>query len=157
MKEIVICPMTDSDLDEVLAIEADSYPRPWSKSHFLDEIASPHSFPLVAFDQEGILAGYICPMTLLDEGHILNVAVRSDYRGHGLGKLLMERVIRECRERGAEFVSLEVRSSNSSAIAVYRRVGFVVTGLRKKYYENGEDAILMEYIFKNNGDGNDAI
>jgi ribosomal-protein-alanine N-acetyltransferase len=96
-------------------------------------------------------------MVLLDEGHILNVAVRSDQRGQGLGKLLVERVIAECRERGVAFVSLEVRPSNASAIALYRTIGFVETGKRKNYYENGEDAILMEYIFKNSGECSNAI
>jgi ribosomal-protein-alanine N-acetyltransferase len=157
MNDIVICAMTESDLPQVISIEVDSYPRPWSKSHFLDELASPHSFPLVALDQEGTLAGYICPMVLLDEGHILNVAVRKESRGLGLGKLLMERTLMECRDRGAEFVSLEVRPSNGSALALYRKLGFAETGRRKKYYENGEDAILMEYIFMNSEACIDAI
>ena len=157
MKDFVICPMTESDLDDVLAIEAVAFPRPWSRSNFLDELNSPHSFPLVVFDQEGTLAGYICPMLLLDEGHILNVAVRNEYRGHGLGRLLVTRVLRECRDRGAEFVSLEVRPSNTAAISLYRGLGFVETGLRKRYYENGEDAILMECLITNKEDSRDAI
>ena len=157
MKDTLICPMTEADLDEVMAIEVESYPRPWSMSHFLDELASPHSFPLAALDQEGKVAGYICPLALLDEGHILNVAVRADQRGRGLGKLLVERVLGECRQRGVEFVSLEVRPSNASAIALYRTIGFVEAGRRKNYYENGEDAILMEYIIKNSGECSDAI
>lgn len=152
MKDIVICPMTETDLDQVLAIEVDSYRRPWSKSHFLDEIESPHSFPLVAFDQEDTLAGYICPMILLDEGHILNIAVRSDFRGRGLGKFLIQRVIRDCRVRAAAYISLEVRPSNEVAIALYRKLGFVEAGIRKKYYENGEDAILMEFLFAKSED-----
>ena len=54
----------------------------------------------------------------------------------------------DCLEKGAEFVALEVRHSNLSAIKLYRQLGFVETGRRKRYYENGEDALLMEYIFK---------
>lgn len=157
MKDIVICPMTESDLDAVLSIEIDSYPRPWSKTHFLDELASPHAYPLVALDPAGIVAGYICPMILLDEGHVMNVAVRREFRGQGLGKLLMERVLTECRERGVEFVTLEVRPSNTAAIALYRKLRFKETGRRKKYYENGEDAILMEYLFNSREDCGDAI
>ena len=155
--DIVICPMIEADLDDVLAIEVDSYPRPWTKSHFLDELASPHSFPLVAYDQKGIVAGYICPMALLDEGHIMNVAVRKESRGLGVGLLLVKKALSECRERGAEYVSLEVRTSNASAIALYRKLHFVETGLRKRYYENGEDALLMEYLFKNSEVCIDAI
>jgi ribosomal-protein-alanine N-acetyltransferase len=147
MKDIIVCPMTESDLDQVLDIETKSYPRPWSKAHFLDELSSPHSFPHVSFDCEGNVTGYICPMVLLDEGHIFNVAVRNGLRTQGIGRLLIERVIRDCRERGAAFVSLEVRTSNSPAIGLYLSLGFVVTGSRKNYYENGEDAILMEYIY----------
>jgi [ribosomal protein S18]-alanine N-acetyltransferase len=146
-KDIVICPMTESDLEDVLAIESDSFPLPWSKTHFLDELNAPHSFPLVALDRDGAVIGYVCPMLLLDEGHILDVAVRKDYRGHGIGRLLVAHVLGEGRERGAAFVSLEVRPSNSAAIALYAGMGFVETGRRKRYYENGEDAILMEYIF----------
>jgi ribosomal-protein-alanine N-acetyltransferase len=152
MKDLVICPMTESDLERILAIEVDSYRRPWSKPHFLDEIKSPHSFPLVAFDQEGMLTGYICPMMLLDEGHILNIAVHREFRGKGVAKFLMETVIRDCRVRGAAYISLEVRPSNEAAITLYRKFGFVETGIRRKYYENGEDAILMDYLFANNED-----
>jgi [ribosomal protein S18]-alanine N-acetyltransferase len=157
MNEIVICPMTASDLDQVLAIEVASYPRPWHTPHFLDELAAGHSFPLVALDQEGNVAGYICPMSLLDEGHILNVAVRNDCRGRGVGRLLVERAVDECRARGAETVSLEVRPSNSAAIALYRSLGFREAGRRKKYYENGEDAILMECLLNINEEQSDEL
>ena len=64
-------------------------------------------------------------------------------------KLLVEHVMAECRVRGASFVSLEVRVSNAGAIALYAGLGFIETGRRKKYYENGEDAILMEYLYTN--------
>ena len=153
---ITVCPMTESDLDQVLAIESASFPHPWSKTHFLDELNSPYAFPLVALNQEGAVIGYICPMLLLDEGHILDVAVRTDQRGRGLGKLLVERVLDECRDRGAAFVSLEVRPSNTAAISLYRLLGFVETGRRKRYYEDGEDALLMEYIYRDREERGDA-
>lgn len=148
LEEITICPMTETDLDEVLIIETESFPRPWARNHFLDELNSPHAFPLVAIGPKNRVIGYICPMLVIDEGHILDVAVDNAFRGKGAGRMLVERVLQDCREKGAEFVSLEVRLSNFSAIHLYESLGFVETGRRKAYYENGDDALLMEYIFE---------
>jgi ribosomal-protein-alanine N-acetyltransferase len=145
--EIAIRTMTEADLEEILAIEIDSFSFPWIRDHFLDELKSSHAFPLVALDQEESIIGYICPRLLLGEGHILNVAVRQDFRGQGVARLLVERILDDCRKKGGEVIFLEVRLSNEAAIALYRQVGFIETGIRRKYYENGEDAILMEYHF----------
>jgi len=147
--EIAICRMTEADLDEILAIENGSFPLPWNRDHFLDELKSVHAFPLVAFDPEENVMGYICPRLLFDEGHILNVAVNRAFRGCGVGRHLVERVLRDCREGGADTVSLEVRPSNHAAISLYRQLGFVETGRRRNYYENGEDALLMDFTFEN--------
>jgi len=151
--EIIICPMTAEDLDQVLAIEQRSYPLPWLRQHFSDELNSSYSFPLSAFDNSGRLVGYICPMQLLDEGHILNVAVDPDSRGCGVGRLLVQQVLDDCRVAGASFVSLEVRVSNLAAISLYRKMGFAEVGRRKRYYENGEDALMMEYVFTMDASG----
>jgi [ribosomal protein S18]-alanine N-acetyltransferase len=156
LHEITICAMTEADLEEILAIENDSYPLPWNRDHFLDELKSAHAFPLVALVSDGRIAGYICPYLLLEEGHILNVAVHRDFRGRGVGRLLVERVLRDCRAGGADYISLEVRPSNAAALALYRLLGFVETGRRRKYYENGEDAIIMEHIFEGEEAG-DAV
>ncbi len=155
--DISVCSMTERDLEQVLAIENDAFPRPWTRDHFLDELRSPHSFPLVALGRDGVVLGYICPMQILDEGHILDVAVRKDFCGKGIGRLLVETSLRMCREKGSDFVSLEVRPSNVAAISLYRRLGFSEVGRRKGYYENGEDALLMQYLFTNNEDGGDAV
>jgi len=143
--------MTVDDLDQVLEIERKSFPHPWLRQHFIDELNSLHAFPLSAFNIEGRLIGYICPMQLLDEGHILDVAVDPDLRGAGVGRLLVLKVLDECRCNGASFVSLEVRESNLAAITLYRRMEFAAVGRRKKYYENGEDALMMEYVFGASG------
>ena len=133
-KEIIICPMDESDIDQILVIERASFPHPWLKQHFLDEINSPTAFPLTAFDHDGRVVGYICPMQVLDEGHILNVAVDPACRGMGVGRLLVQRVLDDCRAAGAAFVSLEVRVSNVAAINLYRQMGFSGVGRRKRYY-----------------------
>lgn len=139
--------MIEADLAQVIAIEGKSFPHPWLQQHFLDELHSSHAFPLSAFAPSGRLLGYICPMQILDEGHILDVAVDPESRGGGVGRLLVEKVLDECRARGASFVSLEVRESNSAAIGLYIKLGFAEVGKRKHYYENGEDALMMEYVY----------
>lgn len=139
--------MIEEDLDQVLEIERRSFPQPWLRQHFIDELGSQYAFPLSAFDPSGRLVGYICPMQLLDEGHILDVAVDPGLRGAGVGRLLVQRVLDDCRAANASFVSLEVRESNLSAISLYRKMGFEEVGRRKRYYENGEDALMMEYVF----------
>lgn len=154
---ITILPMTGDHLDEVVAIEADSFPRPWTRDHFTAELDSPRSICLIACAPDGCVAGYICTMLVLDEGEILDVAVRRDFRGQGVGGMLLARAITDLKARGGRTLSLEVRVSNASAIALYRRFGFVETGLRKRYYENGEDAILMEYTPNDNEVRSDAV
>ena len=148
--------MTGQDVEAVLAIEYESFTRPWNRDHFLDELKSVHAFPLVAVDRKETVIGYIFPRLLLDEGHILNVAVNRAFRGKGVGRRLVETVLRDCRDGGAVVVSLEVRMSNVAAISLYRLLGFVETGRRREYYENSEDAILMEHDLAYNG-GDDAI
>lgn len=144
--DIIVMSMAEEDLDEVIAIETFAHPRPWSRTHFLEEVRSTCAFCLVARGN-GALLGYLCARHLLDEGEVLNVAVHPNSRGRGVGRLLMARGLAECRQRGARSVVLEVRLSNEPAKHLYRRFGFVVTGMRKRYYENGEDALLMEYCF----------
>lgn len=150
--DLTICAMSEADLEQVLAIEAASYPKPWAREHFQDELDSPYTFPLVALDKEGLVAGYICPVILFDEAEIRNVAVRPDMRGEGVGRLLVEYVLSECRNRNASYVGLEVRVSNLPARALYGKLGFMETGRRPKYYENGEDAILMECVLCRTGE-----
>jgi ribosomal-protein-alanine N-acetyltransferase len=139
--------MAEADLEQVIAIEQESFALPWSADHFIDELHSPHSFPLAAVTGGGSVVGFICPFLVLDEGHILDVVVGSTHRGGGIGRLLVETALVMLRDHGAVRVSLEVRVSNVAAISLYRRLGFVETGRRKRYYENGEDALLMDIAF----------
>lgn len=141
--EICIRPMTRADLDDVLAIEQASFLSPWRREHFLQEIHSHLSFPLVAVHGECV-AGYVCLMSLFEEAQILDIAVAPSFRGRGVGRALLERAIAIAREKGAERLVLEVRESNGAAIRLYERFGFVRYFVRKGYYEGKEDALLME-------------
>lgn len=157
MKMIILRPMTEADLEEVMATEAASFSLPWNRDHFLHEMRSPMSFPLVADDGEGGIAGFICPMQVLDEGQILDLAVAPAFRGKGIGRLLVERALQTFMLQKASYVGLEVRPSNSAAVKLYSRCGFVATGRRKGYYEDGEDAILMSCDMGNIGEENSAL
>jgi ribosomal-protein-alanine N-acetyltransferase len=139
--------MGEEDLDKVLEIEALSFSRPWTRQHFLDEMKSACGYPTVAVLPDGALAGYLCLKQVLDEAEILDVAVDPALRGLRIGRRLVEGALDSSRKRGAEVVSLEVRVGNVEATALYQRLGFREIGRRKRYYDNGEDAILMEYTF----------
>jgi [ribosomal protein S18]-alanine N-acetyltransferase len=139
--------MCQQDLETVLDIESASFSRPWTRAHFLHEIESCHGFPLVALTPEGALAGYLCLKLVLDEAEILDVAVDGSLRGRGIGRVLVQSALALGRERGAALVWLEVRVGNREAIALYQRLGFRETGRRKNYYDDGEDAMLMDYTF----------
>jgi len=149
--------MCEQDLEAVLDIESASFSRPWTRRHFLDEMHSPFGFPLVATAPDGGVAGYLCLKLLLDEAEILDVAVSHAQRGRGIGRFLVESALTFCRTREVALLSLEVRVSNCAAIALYDRLGFRASGRRKRYYENGEDAILMDYTFKNKAEECDAV
>ena len=149
--------MCEEDLDAVLDIESASFSRPWTRRHFLDEIVSSFGVPQVAFAPDGSVAGYLCLKIVLDEGEILDVAVSDALRGRGIGRTLVQSALSICRERGVVLVSLEVRSSNESAISLYHRLGFRETGRRKGYYENGEDALLMDYTLDVHVEERDAV
>jgi ribosomal-protein-alanine N-acetyltransferase len=144
---IHIRPMIEADLAAVLAIEQASFPSPWKRDHFLHEISAPYSFPFVA-ESNGILAGYACLTSLFEEAQILNIAVDPALRGRGIARMLLERAFALAREKGAEVMELEVRTSNAAAITLYEQCGFVRSGIRSKYYEGVDDAVLMEMILK---------
>jgi len=150
-------PMREDDLAAVLQIESASFSRPWTRGHFLDEMASPHGYPTVAVTASGVVAGYLCLKQVLDEAEILDVAVSSTQRARGIGRLLVEWALAESRGREVNFLSLEVRAGNQQAIGLYRRLGFRGIGRRKRYYDDGEDAILMEYTFGDQVEECDAV
>lgn len=142
-EKIIIRSMTEPDLDAILSIEQVSFPSPWKREYFLHEIHSPLSFPYVAV-LDGTIAGYVCLMSLFEEAQIMNIAVALQQRGQGVAGMLLEQAVITAREQGAQLLILEVRVSNAAAIRLYERFGFVRFSVRKAYYENNEDALLME-------------
>lgn len=139
-------PMHVDDLKEVLAVENDIYPHPWTRGNFLDSIYSGYQAWTLR-EANGALAGYFLVMLAVDEAHLLNISVRRDLHGRGIGRMQLDKVSILSREHGIASVLLEVRPSNSRALAVYERYGFTRIGKRKGYYPAAggarEDAIVM--------------
>lgn len=134
-----------ADLDQVMAIERTSFSFPWSTRFFLEELRVECARSLVA-ELEGRIVGYVLFWLLPDEIDIHNVAVHTGFRRRGLGRLLLEQVMEQGRQRKLTQVTLEVRESNTPAQRLYESMGFVKTGLRKGYYaDNGEDALVMAF------------
>lgn len=145
--------MTSQHLDEVLAIERASFPTPWPRSSFLNELyTNDYAYYYVCLDGERVI-GYAGMWIILDEAHITNIAVHPDFRGRRLGELLLKTLIREAATLGADRMTLEVRVSNTPAQRLYERMGFVRAGVRKGYYnDTQEDAIIMwKHLYENGG------
>ncbi|MBO8158257.1 ribosomal protein S18-alanine N-acetyltransferase [Thermosyntropha sp.] len=139
----IIRKMTERDIDEVVRIEQESFPVPWSKEAYLGELKNNFAVYLVC-DYEGEIAGYGGMWIVFEEAHITNIAVDKRFRGKGMGRSLLEELERIAREKNALRIVLEVRPSNHVARNLYKSVGFVETSIRKGYYSNnGEDAIVM--------------
>lgn len=138
--------MQVSDLAEVMAIENEVYPYPWTHGNFLDSLYSDYDI-WVARDAAGAMAGYLLLMVMVDEAHLLNIAVRRELQGQGVGRLLLDHAVALTREKGLHSILLEVRPTNDRAVVVYERYGFAGIGVRKGYYpaadNRREDAIVM--------------
>ena len=137
-------PMTEDDLDAIMAIEPHIYSHPWSRGNFSDSLASGYS-AWVLLDGAKII-GYALMMMVLDEAHLLNLSIAKAYQKQGLGRLLLEHMINIAKKHRSANMFLEVRPSNISAIALYENIGFNEMAIRRGYYpaHNGrEDAVLM--------------
>jgi [ribosomal protein S18]-alanine N-acetyltransferase len=133
------------DLAEIEEIERSSYPTPWSRSMFASELSKPSSMCLGAYDVEtGHLVGYLVISRYVDAWHVMNVAVRLEYRRQGVASMLMNRLFDLTSGRSRRGYTLEVRVSNAGAIKLYERLGFKPRGVRRGYYtDNREDALIM--------------
>ncbi|MBO1016086.1 tRNA (adenosine(37)-N6)-threonylcarbamoyltransferase complex dimerization subunit type 1 TsaB [Achromobacter sp. SD115] len=146
-------PMTDADLDEVVALEAHVQAFPWTRGNFADALAA--GYGAWVLRREGKLVGFCVLMFAPDVAHLLVIAVAKPLHRQGLGGVLLDWCEQQARERGMEGVLLEVRPSNESAINFYKRHGYLQIGVRRGYYpaEKGgrEDALVMQKRFAADG------
>jgi len=138
-----IVPMTERHLPEILAIERACFRDPWPLRTFCDLIAEPAT-SWVAL-KEGRVIGYLLTLWVMNEIHLLNIAVQADMRCRGVGRQLMAFLLQKAHAQGIRIISLEVRVSNQVAIEFYQKAGFRCSYRRKSYYDDGEDAWMMEY------------
>ena len=142
--KVRIVPMNGDHLDEVAALERACFPDPWSRNMLKEELENDLAAFLVALDEQEAVAGYAGLQVVLDEGYILNVAVRPDCRRQGVAGQLLQVFLDFARGNRLAFLTLEVRASNYPAIALYGSRGFRGAGRRKNYYEHPrEDAVIM--------------
>jgi ribosomal-protein-alanine N-acetyltransferase len=126
-----------------MEIEQTSFTAPWSELSFLNEMYNEDSLAKVALSENKVV-GYSCSRHVLNEGHLLNLAVHHDFRRRGIATELMNNILAEFKEKGCTLLYLEVRISNLDAIKFYERFGFKISSFRRKYYTSPiEDGALM--------------
>jgi len=143
LEDVVIRQMKLEDIPGIIDIEVQCFPIPWTHHAFRLEMRNKLAVYQVAAVGRKI-AAYGGMWLIIDEAHITNVAVHPQYQRQGFGRKIMEALIDEARQRSIQQMTLEVRKSNEAAIRLYKRMGFLVSGIRPGYYQdNGEDAIIM--------------
>lgn len=151
IENIEIVPLTEKYLEGILYVEENTFSIPWTKNDFLREInENKMAIYFVAIDSNDSnrVIGYAGMWHVINEGHITNVAVLHDYRGRGISKLLMDKLIDVATEYEMIGITLEVRINNSVAQKLYNKYGFKCEGIRKNYYEDTkEDAVVMWKYF----------
>ena len=151
-------PMQIDDLDTIMQIEPTIYNHPWTRGNFRDSLNSGYSawvlLETCALQENNEMIGYALMMRVLDEAHLLNLSIAKANQKRGLGRYLLEFMLKTAKNHQATNMFLEVRPSNTSAIALYEKLGFCEIAVRRGYYpadlktsETGrEDAILMGLV-----------
>ena len=144
LTDIVIRGEQREDLEDIHYCENSSFDLPWSYAMLYDDIIENDNTVYLVVEKDGRIIGYGGMWIIFDEAHITNVCILPEYRGSGYGYRLMQELIEVSKEFGADAMSLEVRVSNKTAMKLYKKCGFSVHGIRKRYYSNnGEDAYVM--------------
>ena len=137
-----IVKMEQTHVGQVAMLEKVCFSDPWSEKSVASELENPLSLWLVALDGD-VVAGYIGSQSVMGESDMMNVAVATEYRRQGVAAALVTALVEELARSGNQSLTLEVRVSNTPAIALYEKLGFSQVGCRKNYYRNPkEDALI---------------
>jgi [ribosomal protein S18]-alanine N-acetyltransferase len=138
-------PLTETRLDEVVAIERQAYDHPWTRTNFADSLRSGYQAQVLT--GSGAVLGYFVAMMGVDEVHLLNITVAPAHQRQGWGRVMLDALAVWARGQGAQWLWLEVRVSNARAQRIYERHGYRRVGERRSYYPAGhgrrEDAVVM--------------
>lgn len=136
--------MVEADLDRIMEIEEATFTTKWSRDAFEQELNRNVLAHYLVGEVDGYIVGYGGIWLIIDEGHITNIAVEEDYRGLGVGNIILEGLIELSRNNFIKALTLEVRKSNEVARSLYSKYGFTNKGVRRNYYrDDGEDALIM--------------
>jgi len=142
-----IRPMQEDDLPQVIEIERQSYPHPWTQVIFGDCLQAGYSCWVSG--RRGVIEAYGILSVAVGESHVLNICVRPESRQQGIGRKLLRHLVSVARRHEAEVIFLEVRPSNTTARALYEDEGFNELGNRRDYYPAGgsrEDALILARV-----------
>ena len=143
--KLIAAPMVEGDLGQVLDIERVSFVTPWTRAAFSYEIDQNKVARCTTMRASRVVVGYLCLWEIGHEIHITNLAVHPEWRRRGMARQLLGAALIEGVARGVTLAFLEVRPSNTRALALYESLGFQVIGRRNGYYfDTGEDALVME-------------
>ena len=132
---------------QVAQLEKLCFSDPWSENSVAGELRNDLAHWLVALEEENV-AGYIGSQTVMGETDMMNVAVHPEHRRKGIAEALVKALVADLKDMGSHALTLEVRASNESAIALYRKLGFGEVGRRRNYYRNPrEDALILRLEF----------
>lgn len=146
---LILRRMREADLPEVAQIDRTSFSMPWPERSFHFELNSNPAARCWVAELDNQVAAMLVLWMVVDEAHIATFATHADHRRKGIGTKLLSKALELAKQEGAVRAFLEVRAGNEAAQAMYRGMGFVEDGLRKRYYrDNGEDAILMSLDLK---------
>lgn len=136
--------LSKENADKLVELENKCFTSPWTYTMFVGDLESEHTYYFGTFNDKNEITGYIGMWHVGDTAEITNVAVHPHYRRKGIATKLVFELEKLCIEKCIEYINLEVRESNFSAISLYTKFGFEKVGLRKNYYKNPtENAILM--------------
>ena len=147
MEKFKIEMMSLNELETIKDILQTEFDEFWTYEILQQELLSNNSKYIVAKSLDNIIVGFAGIKIILDTAELMNIVTKKSFRANGIGKLMLEYLINMCKNEKIKTLNLEVNSQNTIAINLYKKYNFKEVGLRKKYYNNTYDAILMSLNF----------